>query len=89
MRLAKPRIEPVADDKLTPDQAELLAPMLKDGRPVLNVFRTLIAAPKAAKGFLAWANYVLSRRNRITARTFARPDPGVFVRPKKRKKVER
>jgi PiT family inorganic phosphate transporter len=33
--------------------------------------------------------YVLSRRNRITARTFARPDPGVFVRPKKRKKVER
>lgn len=67
MRLAKPRIEPVPDDKLTPDQAELLAPMAKTGR-VLNVFRTMIAAPKAAKGFLAWANYVLSRRNDLPPR---------------------
>lgn len=67
MRLAKPRIEPVADDKLTPDQAELMAPMIKTGR-VLNVFRTMIAAPKAAKGFFAWANYVLSRRNDLPAR---------------------
>lgn len=68
MRLAKPRIEPVADDKLTPDQAELLAPVIKNGGPVLNVFRTMIAAPKAAKGFFAWANYVLSRRNDLPAR---------------------
>ena len=67
MRLTKPRIQPVTDDKLTPDQAELLAPMDKT-RPVLNVFRTLINAPKAAKGFLAWANYVLSRRNDLPAR---------------------
>jgi alkylhydroperoxidase family enzyme len=67
MRLAKPRIEPVADEELTPDQAELLAPMIKTG-PVLNIFRTLITAPKAAKGFLAWANYVLSRRNDLPAR---------------------
>ena len=34
MRLAEPRIQPVTDDKLTPDQAELLAPMAKNG-PVL------------------------------------------------------
>ncbi len=67
MRLAKPRIEPVQDDKLTPDQAELLTPMMKNG-PVLNVFRTMIAAPKAAKGFFAWANYVLSRRNDLPPR---------------------
>jgi 4-carboxymuconolactone decarboxylase len=67
MRLAKPRIQPVSDDKLTPDQAELLAPMDKT-RPVLNVFRTMIAAPKAAKGFFAWANYVLSRRNDLPPR---------------------
>jgi alkylhydroperoxidase family enzyme len=67
MRLAKPRIQPVSDDQLTPDQAELLEPMRKFG-PVLNVFRTLVAAPKAAKGFLAWGNYVLSRRNELPAR---------------------
>ncbi|MDQ8730957.1 carboxymuconolactone decarboxylase family protein [Bradyrhizobium sp. LHD-71] len=67
MRLAKPRIEPVPDDKLSADQAELLAPMLESGR-VLNIFRTLVTAPKAAKGFFAWANYVLSRRNDLPAR---------------------
>jgi 4-carboxymuconolactone decarboxylase len=67
MRLAKPRIQPVPDDKLTPDQAELLAPMVKSG-PVLNIFRTLITAPKAAKGFLAWGSYVLSRRNDLPPR---------------------
>lgn len=67
MRLAKPRIAPVPDDKLTPDQTELLAPMIKTGR-VLNIFRTLVTAPKAAKGFLAWGNYVLSRRNDLPAR---------------------
>jgi alkylhydroperoxidase family enzyme len=67
MRLTKPRIAAVTDDKLTPDQAEVLAPMLKTGR-VLNVFRTMAAAPKAAKGFLAWGNYILSRRNDLPAR---------------------
>jgi PiT family inorganic phosphate transporter len=33
------------------------------------------------------AIYLLSRRNRVTHRTFHQPEPGVFVRPKKRKKV--
>ena len=35
---------------------------------MLNIFRTLINAPKAAKGFFAWANYVLSRRNDLPPR---------------------
>ena len=65
MRLTKPRIAPVADADLTPDQAEILAPM---GERVLNIFRTFVNAPKAAKGFLAWGNYVLSRRNDLPAR---------------------
>ena len=67
MRLARPRIEPVSDDKLTPDQAELVAPIAQRG-PVLNIFRTLVNAPKAAKGFMTWANYVLSRRNDLPPR---------------------
>lgn len=67
MRLTKPRIAPLADDQLDADQKEVLAPMAATGR-VLNIFRTLAHAPKAAKGFLAWGNYVLSRRNDLPAR---------------------
>ena len=67
MRLAKPRVAPVPDDKFTPDQMEVLANVIKTGR-VLNIFRTLINAPKAVRGFIPWANYVLSRRNDLPAR---------------------
>ncbi len=67
MRLTSPRIAPLADSDLNPDQADVLAPMAATGR-VLNIFRTLVNAPKAAKGFLAWGNYVLSRRNDLPAR---------------------
>lgn len=65
MRLTKPRIAPVQDAELTADQKEILAPM---GDRVLNIFRTMVTAPKAAKGFLAWGNYVLSKKNDLPAR---------------------
>ncbi len=67
MRLTKPRIAPVADADLNADQVEILKPMADTGR-VLNIFRTMVNAPKAARGFLAWGNYVLSRRNDLPAR---------------------
>lgn len=67
MRLTQPRIAPLADDQLNADQQEILAPMQATGR-VLNIFRTFVNAPKAAKGFLAWGNYVLSRRNDLPPR---------------------
>jgi alkylhydroperoxidase family enzyme len=67
MRLTKPRVQPVALDHLTADQKEVLAPMIERGR-VLNVMKTLVNSPKATKGFLAWAGYVLSRRNDLPAR---------------------
>jgi 4-carboxymuconolactone decarboxylase len=67
MRLTQPRIAPLADDQLDADQKEILAPMAATGR-VLNIFRTFAHAPKAAKGFLAWGNYILSRRNDLPAR---------------------
>ena len=67
MRLQQPRIAPVDVSNLTDDQKEILAPMMANG-PVLNIFRTMVNAPKAAKGFLAWGNYVLSRRNELPAR---------------------
>ena len=67
MRLTKPRIPALADDQMDADQRELVAPMAASGR-VLNIFRTLAHAPKAARGFLAWGNYILSRRNDLPAR---------------------
>ena len=35
---------------------------------VLNIFRTLVHAPKALKAFLAWGNYILSKRNALHER---------------------
>ena len=66
MRLAKPRIRPLRDDELTPEQAEVLAPF-RPG-PVLNIFRTLVHAHKALARFNQWGGYVLSRRNDLTPR---------------------
>ena len=65
MRLNAPRIAPMTDAEMDADQKELLVPM---GGRVLNIFRTLVRAPKALRGFLGWGNYVLSRRNDLPAR---------------------
>jgi len=67
MRLSQPRIVPLRDDQFDADQTELVKPMAETGR-VLNIFRTLAHAPKAARAFLAWGNYILSRRNDLPAR---------------------
>jgi alkylhydroperoxidase family enzyme len=66
MRLTKPRISPLRDDELTPEQAEVLVPF-RPG-PVLNIFRTLVRAHKALARFNQWGGYVLSRRNDLPAR---------------------
>ena len=67
MRLAQPRIAPLSDAELTPEQAEALEPMKTSGR-VLNIFRTFANAPKALTRFQQWGAYVLSRRNDLPAR---------------------
>ena len=67
MRLSKARIAPLKDDELDAEQKELLAPMAARGR-VLNIFRTLVREPSGTKGFLAWGNYILSRRNGLGPR---------------------
>jgi alkylhydroperoxidase family enzyme len=66
MRLREPRIAPVDPDSLTVEQADALRPF--EGRPVLNIFRTLAGAPKALTAFLAWGSYILSRRNSLPPR---------------------
>ncbi|PZQ61009.1 MAG: carboxymuconolactone decarboxylase family protein [Phenylobacterium zucineum] len=66
MRLSKPRIAPMTDAEMGPEQKEAL----KDfgPGPILNIFRTLARAPKALSRFNAWGGYVLSRRNDLPAR---------------------
>jgi alkylhydroperoxidase family enzyme len=66
MRLTRPRIAPLSDAQLTPEQAQALEPM-RPG-PVLNIFRTLANAPKALARFNQWGGYVLSRRNDLPPR---------------------
>jgi 4-carboxymuconolactone decarboxylase len=67
MRLAKPRVQPVDLNNLDAEQKELLAPIIARGR-VLNIFKTLVNKPKAAKRFMVWANYVISERNDLAPR---------------------
>lgn len=74
MRLSLPRIQPVDLDALDDVQSEALAPMLggrdvtRSGGHILNIFRTLVHAPKALTAFLAWGGYILSRRNSLSER---------------------
>ena len=65
MRLAKARIAPLSDAELNDEQKEVLKPF---GNRVLNIFRTLVRAPKALQRFNEWGGYVLSRRNALSAR---------------------
>lgn len=75
MRLSAPRIAPVDLNKIDDEQREALASMqgatkdvTRSGGNVLNIFRTLVHAPKALTAFLAWGGYILSRRNSLSER---------------------
>lgn len=68
MRLASPRIAPLAIDRLEPDQEAVLAPLRQGRLGVLNIFRTLAHAPKALTAFLGWGSYILSKRNAVPER---------------------
>lgn len=73
MRLKSPRVEPIDLEQLDEEQAKALAPFANPdnkvgGGRVLNIFRTLAHAPDALSAFLAWGNYILSRRNSLPPR---------------------
>ncbi len=68
MRLSAPRVAPLGDEELSPEQAEALQPVRSGKLGVLNIFRTLVRAPKALARFNQWGGYVLSRRNDLPAR---------------------
>jgi 4-carboxymuconolactone decarboxylase len=75
MRLPAPRIAPADLATLDEEQRAALAPVTNAARDatrsqgtVLNIFRTLVHAPKALTAFLAWGGYILSRRNSLSER---------------------
>ena len=75
MRLSAPRIAPVDLSQIDDEQREALAvfggiqrDVTKSEGAVLNIFRTLVHAPKAMTAFLAWGGYILSRRNSLSER---------------------
>ena len=67
MRLSEPRIRPTGDEEWTPEQAELMAPLVERGAD-FNIFRTMVREPAAFRAFMAWGNYILSRANALPAR---------------------
>ena len=75
MRLSEPRIAPVDLNKIDDEQREALASIqgatkdvTRSGGHILNIFRTMVHAPKALTAFLAWGGYILSRRNSLSER---------------------
>lgn len=71
MRLTSPRIAPVEPADWTDAQRAVLEPLGRRGPvqgPVLNIFRTLARDPEALEAFLAWGNYILSRKNALPPR---------------------
>jgi alkylhydroperoxidase family enzyme len=63
MRLAKPRVEPLAPDEL-PDE---IRDRLGDP-PLLNIFRTLAQHPKLMKRWMVFATHVLGPGSTLPAR---------------------
>jgi len=63
MRLLKPRIAPLKDTELTPEQIERLAKSRGRDGSLLNIFRTLVRAPDAYRAFSWWGGYIMSRNS--------------------------
>lgn len=71
-----PRVSPIEPEALDPEQRAALGPLIEapelaeavQSKRPLNIFLTLARAPAALKGFLAWGDYILSRRNDLTVR---------------------
>lgn len=67
MRLDKPRIAPLREDELTPEQREILAPLMAQ-MPLLNIFATFARTPAGLKAFLNWGNYIMAPNGSLSLR---------------------
>jgi len=60
MRLTKPRLEPLAEEKWDDETREMLERLKVDGR-VFNIFRTLAVHPKLLRKWLVFGNHILNK----------------------------
>ena len=60
MRLTKPRLEPLAEEKWDDETREILERLKVDGR-VFNIFRTLAAHPRLLKKWMVFGNHILNK----------------------------
>jgi 4-carboxymuconolactone decarboxylase len=67
MRLTTPRIPPVTAESWTEEQREIMEP-LPEGARTINVVRTLLTHPAAAKAFLTWSGYILGGKSTLPKR---------------------
>ena len=67
MRLMTPRVAPAPAESWTEEQREIVEPLLARG-PLLNIFRTLLTHPAAARAFLVWGSYILSAKSTLPRR---------------------
>ena len=72
-RLAKPRIPPIEQGRLTAEQQAIVGPFERRGR-IDNVFTTLANHPDLARDWLTFANYVLAQVHIAPPRS-RDPDP--------------
>ena len=71
MRLSTPRIPPMTDAEMGPEQQALVQPMRNRGPgrgEILNVFRTIVRAPELAEAFLPYGRYVLDKARSLEPR---------------------
>lgn len=68
MRLKSPRVPPLPEAEWAAEQREILSVITMGRDQVYNIFRTQIRLPDAARAFLAWGSYILSRRNDLPPR---------------------
>lgn len=58
MRLGEARVKPVEQTDWSPEQQELMAPLVRRG-VALNIFKTMAGYPASFRAFMVWARYIL------------------------------
>ncbi len=61
MRLSQPRISAQANQEWSAEAQELMAPIIKSGGKILNIFRTLTHHPSLARRWMVFANHILGK----------------------------
>jgi alkylhydroperoxidase family enzyme len=67
MRTNTPRLAPLTDAELNPEQDEIIAPF-RNWKADFGVARTMVRHPRMLKAFRVWAQYTMIDKNKLDAR---------------------